>query len=302
MYLKEYVVIIFSLVILIGCKNNSPIVIDPTKSEFSQHLGKGVWLRVPSSFKKATSYDGYQMNDQSASISVKIVNRSLEEFKRTFEPDVLSQMKQELLEIRPVVYGDNEFAFYSKVRDKRKRTIKYLLAIANGAETYTIKAFCFQDNESQVGRRIEKALWSTYIGEQEDEKYDFLMARIYSADHIVFTKDGELPTKSKDEAIIEVKVLELDVPMSPTEGEEYLKNEISKIVPNRNVAVTVQKLIEGYFLGGGGVYDGRNVYLSLLMGNQETKFLKCTANAKIEKSYFEEFIKKKYLKTTVSYR
>ena len=104
MYLRIYAVLIAAVILFAGCKDNSPIVINPTESEFSSHLGKGVWLTVPSLFEKVSSYDGCQMIGHSAPISVKIVNRKLEEFKSAFEPDVLSQTDQKRMPLKLSVF------------------------------------------------------------------------------------------------------------------------------------------------------------------------------------------------------
>ena len=83
-------------------------------------------------------------------------------------------------------------------------------------------------------------------------------------DHMVFTRDGKLPTESKDEAIIEQKIILKEKLMSNDDGEEYLKNEISKISPKSNFSVTTQILNSGSFQSLGGENDRKNIFFSII--------------------------------------
>lgn len=298
MFVRSLCFLLFLL--CFGCQDNSPLVLNPIKRDDASHLGKGVYLTVPALFDKATSYDGYQMVGHAASISVDIVSQKLESVKKSYDPDVLSRRKNELLEIRPVEFGGNKMAFYSKVRDKRKKTVKYLLAIANGGETYLIKAFCFDTNVDVVGPRIERALKTTFIGEKPMEEQEFLLAKIYSMDHMIYTRDGNFPTESKDNSVVEHKVIKVDEIMTEVEGEEFLKNEMSKIVPDVKVRIITDDLIEGSYQYVGDEYSDKNVFLALFNSEKESLFIKCTANTTVGRTYFKSYIEKNFLKMTLT--
>lgn len=292
-------IFLLTLFTFLGCQDSSPMMLEAVQRKDASHLGKGVYLTVPAFFDKAHSYDGYQMVGHSASISVDIVNRSLENVKISFDPKILSQRKTELLEMRPVEFGSNKLAFYSKVRDKRKKTIKYLLAIANGVETYLIKAFCFDDNVDVVGPRIERALRTTFIGNKLEEKPEFLMAKIYTTDHLLFTRDGKFPTESMDSAIVEHKVINKEKAFSKSEGQDFLKNEFSKYFSDLGVNVVTEELIKGNYQYVSGENNRVNVFLALFNKEKETLYVKCSSKNSVGINYFKNYIRREFLQTTV---
>ena len=200
-------ILFVGLLLIISCQSteHNHIEITPKKTPNKIHVGQGVWMNIPSYFKKAKSYEGYQAPNSTASISVKSSNKSIEELKKSFEPAYLKKRKTVLLESSTVKYGDNENAFFTVVRDKRKETIRYFLAIAQGGRTYNIKAFYFENARDGYNLEIREALQSVFIGDHQEKEELFKLANLSNFDSIIYTRDGKHPTESADQAVVEIE-------------------------------------------------------------------------------------------------
>lgn len=201
---KNYSVYFWMLILclfILSCKSEV-ITINPFKDSLHKHLGKGVWVQVPSEYSKANNYDGYQASGYRSSVSVQIEPVSSKKVRESF--DVISLRKKKIIleEFTEVNYGKTDSAFYVVVFDMRKNTYRHMLSIKDYNQTINIKGFCFKQQASYFNPIIKKALLSTYIDtEEEKRKEDFLMADIESLNTFLFTKDGKFPTESPDQAI-----------------------------------------------------------------------------------------------------
>ncbi len=279
------------------------IELSPVKFPESQHIGQGVWLIIPSGYGRAESYEGFQANDKSSSISVKIDRHSISEMKKIFDEKKLKRSHVELLELHPVNFGDLQDAFFSVVKDKRKKTIRYLLCVNVNGLTYNIKAFCFAGNYERDDPKLRKALFSSYIGDRIEKKALFEIANFNVNEEkdisMVYTKDGVYPTKSPDSSYIEVKQLE-----SPNSEFDW------RVVQEALFSLTGVKTmnIKPYLVGRGVILEGKVIgekhkaYVALISpdpSKKERTLVKCWGNSESDLSEFKKFVSNNFIKTVI---
>lgn len=239
------VIKLLMVVLLFGACNSykqDHKVINPKKISSKVHVGQGVWMTIPAEYIKAKSYEGYQTGSKYSSISVKTINSSIETVKKKFDLQYLKKRNTELLELSTVEYGENKDAFFSVVHDKRKKTIRYLLAINDGTKTYNIKAFCFHKVMKSFDKKIRKALFSAYIGERIEKEELFKLVKIGLEGAMIYTKDGVLPTTSEDSSVIKVIFGESFNEVLKT---RLVEEELQKITKKKSNSVTVESLESG---------------------------------------------------------
>ncbi|PHN04149.1 hypothetical protein [Flavilitoribacter nigricans] len=294
------------MLLLPACRDNAPLVLEPVRTEPSSHLGYGVWVSVPYGFREASSYNGFQNTAATASISLQVNEIPPVAMKKNFDPELLARRKTELLEMRPVYYGDFDSAFFAVVRDKRKRTIRYLLCVSDGTRTYNIKAFCFEDQAGLYGSALKNALLTAYIGEYEEEKEEkdpFQLAGVVDAQTIVFTRDGKFPTEAEDQAKLEIERLDESRSfLSREERYELVRNEMEKLTQNRPQTVQHDPLKNGVFLYASGYGEAQSVYVALLVdADGSSTVIRGTGTTSSSVSEIEEFVRASFLKTVIKY-
>ena len=199
--MKPSILFILLIIIINSCSNNSPIELSPIRTDDLKHLGKGVYAKIPSNYKRALSFDGYQEESMLSSVSVQVEKAPLWKIRRNFDTDVLKFKKSKLLELRPVKYGTIDSCFFSKVQDFRKNTIRYLLAINDGDKTYLVKAFCPKQLDDKYDDKLREVLFSSYVSRVYQE---FKFAKATKTGEQLYTKDGQYPTESKDKSEMSV--------------------------------------------------------------------------------------------------
>jgi hypothetical protein len=295
-----FLVMLALSICITSCNNNyieDRITISPERSEESVHIGKGVWMEIPKGYAKAYSFDGYQTSNMNSSISIKMFPVSIEKLKSGYNPSVLKKKKTVLLELSPVNYGDKENGFLSVVHDKKTNTIRYLLAIRHHDKTYNIKAFCFAETKETYDPKIRRSLLSTYIGSVEESEEPFKLADIKSFDELIFTRDGQYPTMSEDNSVIEWKNME-----SLAKGLEsgLVANELQKLTGHKSPAVTLTYLSNGKYYSGTAITEDKKAYVGLTVSeNKEGTLVKCYGNKNSSLEEFEKFALRNLVKTTI---
>ena len=208
--MKRATILSLLLSLVIGSCNSykeDHIVLKPQKQDSSVHVGQGVWMKIPSGYKRADSYEGFQTSNLYSSISVQTTHLSIKKLKKSFDPKTLKKRSMELLELSTVDFGGNDNAIFGVVHDKRKKTIKYLLAVNDGQRTYNIKAFCFHQVMDKYDPRIRESLFSAFIGEHIEKEELFEFAAIEGASKFFYTRDGNYPPESDDGAVVEMETI-----------------------------------------------------------------------------------------------
>ena len=276
---------------------NNHLEINPEKTNAHVHIGQGVWVNIPYGFKKAKSYEGFQAPNSAASISIKTNSKSIEEIKESFEPSNLKKKNTILLENSTVKYGDNEEALFTVVHDKRKETIRYLLAIAQGGRTYNLKAFYFKKASEGYNLEIRKALKSVFIGEHQEKEQLFKMASLNSFESMIYTRDGKFPTESEDQAIVEI---ETKKSIRGISAKKLIKQETTKITDEIVLTVMQESLVNGIFYEVNSQGNGKYAYLALIKSkNGKVILIKCHSNSSRSLEDYKTFTKNQFIKTTI---
>lgn len=284
-----------------SCRDNSPIILEAKKTEQSSHLGNGVWIIVPPGFKKAKTYDGFQAEYPTTSVSLQIEDASLAEVKESFSLKKLTLNKTTLLELRPVQFGTTDSAFFAVVHDARKGTIRYLLSVQQGSKTYNIKAFCLKTQENRYDKILRTALFSTYIGEFEEEEKLFKMAGLEQLGSVIFTKDGQYPTTAPDEAKIEVVSIGKNHDY-PTQQHQFnfLKYEVAKMTGNSANAFGQEPLTQGSYVTVSGYGPKGYAFTAFIVDPAEMAIMvKCFGKAPGNIAEFEDFVRANFIKAEI---
>jgi len=295
---------LFSVALLLffqSCRDNSPIILEAKKEEQSSHLGKGVWIIVPPGFKKAKTYDGFQAEYPTTSVSLQIEDASLAEVKESFSLKNLALNKTTLLELRPVQFGTTDSAFFAVVHDTRKGTIRYLLSVQQGSKTYNIKAFCLKTQENRYDKILRTALFSTYIGKFEEEEKLFKMAGLEESGSMVFTKDGQYPTTAPDEAKIEVMGVGKNHDY-PTQQHQFnfLKYEVAKMTGDLGNTFGQEPLAKGSFVTVSGSGPKGYAFTAFVVDPAGAAItIKCFGKAPENIAEFEDFVRANFIKAEI---
>lgn len=285
------ILLFLGLILLLSCSNREVkkdiIILKPQKTDEHVHISKGIWLKIPGIYKKAKSYDGYQALNES-SISVKISTNSIADIEASFDKRILKKRKTQLLEARPVQFGNNKDAFFAVAYDEKRRTTRYLLAIHEGGITYQIKGFFFERLRDRYEVMLRKALYSTYIGEIiKDELFQVAQ---FSDDLIIYTKDGKFPTESPDNAYIEVRILKN---VKGVNINNLLTKEDRNITRSNFGSPLIETLENGNMLTYHSKGNGNKAVAKLIeVDNQGSFFILCHAKEKANMSEITQFVDK----------
>ncbi len=273
------------------------IIISSVKKEDSQHLGNGVWMVIPDSYKKANSYNGFQAITRQSSISLDMNRKSIDEVKKAYAPGHLKEVNMALLELSTVHYGGNENGVFLVIHDKSKKVIRYLLSIAINDRTYNIKAFCLERRKDRYDPEIRKSLESIYIGDYKEKEKLFKLAKLESLTELFFTKDGVYPTNSPDNAVIKTKK------MTSFEGileSGLIKSELQKITGKNSNSWGVETLSNGKFFFGTSESENKKGFVALLVNQkQEALLVSCSGNQNSSLIEFERYVRETLIKTSI---
>jgi hypothetical protein len=285
------------LILCIQSCASPPIELTPEKTAQHQYLGEGVWIKIPSGFKKARSYDGYQSG--LASISLQVESVPLWKARQAFDERVLKARKTKLLEMHPVVFGEIDSAFFTVVHDTRKRTQRYLLSINDGEKTYNIKAFCLQKRAEHYDHLFRDALFSAYLGEKVDEESGplFKLASIEVGNQLILTRDEKHPTLSEDRATIMIEaVQEKRLLSSYEERYELIDQEIRKITGKKGRRSSSRILGNGEYTKAYGRTDELEIMIALItLEEGGATLIKASANTTAALGEMEQFIKDQFI-------
>jgi len=292
--------------LLIGtsCKQTSNLNFPGIKVDSAQHMGKGVWIKVPYLYKEAKSYDGFQASNYESSISLKVDRgATLEDRKRFFDKAQLSLKKQKMVEMTTFPFGESETALYTIVEDKRKRTFRYQLAIQKGDDAYRITAFCPKHLHSKYKHLITAAFQSASFGEEREKQEAFVMAQLVSLNETIFTRDGLFPTESEDQAIINLKLMKTDsIPGFDVNKREYLENQMKRLSEDKIEHGGAEMIGDGDFRTAKIRKGDTKIFGALICANEGEETL-VMAQTKDEAALKEInlFVRRMFISTDISW-
>jgi len=273
------------------------ITLAAEKKPSSAHMGKGVWMMVPHAYRKAKSFDGFQTPNMASSISLKVSTQPVEQLKLAYDPAKLSPQKMELIELSEVNYGDSGTGFLSVVHDKGRRIMRYFMSISEQEQTYNITAFCVESGADKFDPHIRSSLSSLYIGEY-DEEGGFKLTTFNGENGMLYTKDGQYPTESEDEAVVGWEKIES---LHGVGKMAMVENELDKLVKDGGSSVMLENISNGQLYNGKSSSENKKAFVALLAleGEEGGLLVKAHGNSQADLDEMEDFVRGLVLKTTV---
>ncbi|MEM6770630.1 MAG: hypothetical protein AAF597_08615 [Bacteroidota bacterium] len=275
MHFRLLTLLLFVMLTGFGCddvERGQITISDSFGSRPLQEMANGVYVRVPSQFRRARSYVGYQYLNGPASISLEVRDRPISSIERLFEDDALQQRGERLLELRPVVFYGNERAFYAVTEAKRKGVFKYLLAVEEEGKTYNIKALCSirLSNALNMATMFEEALLSTEIRGYQAGVTDF--ARVGEGGDpfdAIYTRDGKYPTESADAAVVKSSLMIMPDDDLELAVLERVKEEVKQLNGGKGAVIGEETLSNGYILYATSHTDTLSAFAAILNNTRE---------------------------------
>lgn len=289
---KKFHLLVVTFIILSSCKSNNGelIVLSNPKHLQATHVLDELWMIPPAGYNKAMSFDGFQNDRGTSSISVKIVDFSFDELKNRFSPENAKRKNWDIININPVKIKDNDKAFFVEYIDNSKSFEKYDLVIRDDklGKTFYIASFKIEDDKSVNSEWLKSAVLTTYLDKKVEKKILYQIA--VNDDVVILTKDGEYPTKSPgNEEIFAIS----EKFSSLKDIRQALEREILKI-PMMEVESRMEiPIMNGTQIRIYGSSKGKICnFFALYIENEENIILRFSGNTKESGEEFFEYISK----------
>lgn len=280
------------LIILVSsCKKDAIISIHNDITNNHVHLGTGVYIIPPKYFIKKSSPGLYQFKNE-ASISFDLGFQPISKYLSAFDKKYLSRRNSKLLQFSKVLIPEADSAFYTKVLDKRKGTIRQAILISKNDSTFIIKAFCFEHQKNKHQKDIYQSLMSLSFGIEKEEKKTFQIAKLEDK-IITYTKDGRYPTMSSDSALIEIhQINQSKKDLLSKTGKEAINEQLTRLKINE-----VCENSGMIFLSDGLIYEcvisnqNKHMYIMHVRNdNSNPMFIYCKSLSKDDIGVFKRFL------------
>jgi len=291
----------FILFFLVSCKEDLKLSLKNEITTKHKHVGDGVYLNIPYNFKKKKRAGLYQSKNE-ASISLQIEHEPIANLRKGFEKKFLKKRQTELLALCEIEHESFDSCFYAKVLDNRKRTIRQSIAFKQNDKTIIVKGFCFEQQKSQYETSIRIALTSLALGEEILEEDKFKLAAL-QLDKTIFTKDGNYPTESPDQATIEMRSVEISaLGLGDRDAKNLINSELKKM--GLNTSCQYLNLVTQ---DGANVFECKtrgedlNYYFFLINSPNEDEdvLFICSASELENLEEFESYMKAEYIITVL---
>lgn len=274
-----------------------PLTINPKKVDNSQYAGEGVYMVPPPFFTKASTFNGFKSSSGYSSVSVIKSEKTLDRLRKIYVQENLDKLKTKLIELRPITYGEIDSSFFAVVFDRKKSTYRYNLIVDTGLDRMVIKGWCFKDEYNNLNQAIRESIFSAVITDDLKDSELFLLARFVKLDHFILTKDGEYPTKSDDDVVVEVYNTD---PLKGSMGSEIVKQEVRKSTGVEPVSIKIENLENGKMISGFATANNKKGYTYVIgVNSEETLVLSFRGNSGANFEDFTKYVNKNYLHTGI---
>ena len=306
--ISTFAVCVVLTFVFVSCKNvkTGTLTLNAQKTDKHAHLTEDIWILKPKNFERVSTYIGYQnstsMFEVQASVSYEKKYVDLQRVKNSFDVNYLKTKRTVLLESREVIFEDSalENGYFSKVRDNRKGTMRYLLAIPKDGVIHNMKGFCMIELEDKYDEVIKESIFSTTFAEKIETKEAFLLVDNSKEENIKFTRDGKFPTDHKDEALIE---------LIPLTDEKYIYDSEIKLFIQNKFKERIETDDVGIASWGKGEYrakkeqEGGSLMIKVISiaSNEKYAVIAFSASSKFPEDMIK-FVDTKLFKTVISER
>ena len=274
----KHLLFLYCLLALTSCGDSverSKLVLTTTPETHYQDLGFGVSAPVPTFFRPARTYNGYQHPSGVGAVSLKLQPYPIETVVANYNPDAVEARGNEPLEYRFVDYNGNDRALFVKIYNPRKDTYRFILTVQQNDRTYAIKAWCFSDALEAFGDDLRNAVLSAHIGDYVEER-PFLRVEMDDGS-LAFTRDGIFPTLAEDEALLQVTPYEDRQVRGEDDVRAIIAQELLVHTQSAPTDLNVRQLDNGTFGWGIAYGEGRSAYVALMQMTGGTQLIVGTA-------------------------
>lgn len=280
--LKNFPQFLFSTLLIctlfIACIESSEIKYNMKKGSNATDLDYGVSIKVPSSFKKAKSYVGVQAPRQEGSIEL-VIESDYQQLVQNYSKENLKARNKKLYRLQPVIYGDNENAFYVEFHDKPQKRYRQALIIETKGKVYHVKAFHRGPPEHTLSTTMRQALMSVHIAEYEEKGLPFSeVIVLHDFNKYMYTRDNKYPTEEPDELLVTVENLGKSI--SSPNVNSYLMDKVNSICEGAEY-VSKEKITNGSILKCRAICETKSVQGIFILSNEgEQILILCEGNEK----------------------
>ena len=276
----KLIILVLLSAFLNSCTETSTININGEKHAHSLELDYGVSIVPPEGFKKAKSYIGIQAPNQGGSIEL-VMETDFEKLKNAYSKESIKSKKGKLYRHQPVIYSDNENAFYVEFYDTTQKRYRQVLVISIEERVYHIKSFHRGKPNHSLSNVMRMALMTTHIGEYYEKGQPFSKTFIADLNKFRYTRDNKFPTQSPDSLVVTVEYL-ANSEIKNNNTKVFLKNRVNSICEGC-LNILRDELENGYILKCPARSSSKSVLGILVVSDQgRNTLIECVGNEKTD--------------------
>jgi hypothetical protein len=287
------------LALLLSCNSviTDKITLKGVEDGDSDHLSEGVYLKIPPGYKPAKSYEGFQAPNAESSFSLKTVSQTMQEYMAVYNSDKFPS-HYEILEKRPVSFNGSDSGYYLVIENSKKKTTKHTLVLEKDQVLYKITGFYFTPLADKYKSKIRRALYSTYFGENIAKEERFKIANLKDFSAVVYTQDGEYPTKTEDNLHMEVESIDNIQDIYP---ETFIKRRLNKVIDVKNPKMITELLENGKLITIKASSSDKKVLIALIVNEDQNKgkLVTFSGNQTIDLNELEAYLRTQIISYTI---
>jgi len=282
-----YILLACLSIIATSCKKTSPLILSSEKGLYNEEIGYGLSIQPPISFKRATSYNGFQAPNKLGSISLNVAE-NFDFIKEHYSIDAIEDRDGSIYRHQAVQYGSDKTGLYVEYYDNPQKRYRQELFIVSGEKVYHIKGFHRLRPNAQESNEIRRAIQTAHIDPRVDisefRKVEKPFSKIFLADleNVHYTRDNKYPTEEPDSMLVKVgNITQADYNKYDIIG--YLKEEVTKITKTK-VKTSTKRLSNGMLYKCTSKSEDKSALFVIMTSDEsaDATLIKCIGNEKAD--------------------
>jgi len=249
-----YILLACLSIIATSCKKTSPLILSSEKGLYNEEIGYGLSIQPPISFKRATSYNGFQAPNKLGSISLNVAE-NFDFIKEHYSIDAIEDRDGSIYRHQAVQYGSDKTGLYVEYYDNPQKRYRQELFIVSGEKVYS------------EFRKVEKPFSKIFLADLENVHY---------------TRDNKYPTEEPDSMLVKVgNITQADYNKYDIIG--YLKEEVTKITKTK-VKTSTKRLSNGMLYKCTSKSEDKSALFVIMTSDEsaDATLIKCIGNEKAD--------------------
>jgi len=274
------IAILLLVIAFLSCTETEPIYLEYKKGPNNEELDYGVSLKPPARFNKGKSFIGYQAPGYAGSIEL-VMEPDFEAVRKRYSVDALESRNGKIFRYQPVVYNDNNKAFYVEYLDKPQKRYRQALVLSFQDRVYHLKSFHRGKPDNPLSREIRTALMSVYIDDFSVKGKPFSKMFFDKQSRITYTRDNKFPTEEPDSLVSRFEILNKEQ-LQGLSAKAFLQKRVREICEGCDY-VKREDLKNGVFLECNTSCDSKKI-IAMLVGDDESFYnlFICEGNEKTD--------------------